>query len=168
MVGKEELVGLYEKAILSLANQRKDELKFYVKQEAFSHMSLAVAFWHSDIYWNISEKSDGEFEEHEELDNQEFIIATDYTEDDADVLNLCNEFESWEDEKLSDDEDESMDLFFKLAHESLALALKGDKVKPLFEDILKENPTYKSEFFNEMVRVEDTDGRFDHNYMNVV
>ncbi|WDE07834.1 hypothetical protein SG34_013685 [Thalassomonas viridans] len=165
MFNKNELVSVYESALATLIEQRTGELKFYVIQEAFSHMSLSVAFWHYDMYWNLWEKPGKSFTKHDKVSNGEFIILSDFEKGSASIKALRDIFSSWEDDGLVENEDENMELLIKLAHEALARALNSARVKSLLLDIFSENEQLSEMPFQELVRVEDVDGHFDINFM---
>ncbi|ESP90608.1 MULTISPECIES: hypothetical protein [Pseudoalteromonas] len=168
MVSAEELSYVYENVLVKLIEQREKELKFYIQQPAFSHMTLSVAFWHSDMYWNLYQKESCEFTCHAKYDNQEFIILSDYEGRHPDISNLRDIFDGWSECEATENSDESLDLQFKLAHEALAIALCSERVKPLLEVLLETNNNYQKARYSEMIRVEDPDGRFDVNFLQVV
>ncbi|EJE3289523.1 hypothetical protein M4F77_004580 [Vibrio alginolyticus] len=166
MIDKTELVNCYKSVLLTLIDSRIDELKFYVSQKAFSHMTISVAFWHYDMHWNIWNKDGLDFVQHNQVSHGEFIILSDFERGNKNVSKLRDIMESWEEEELSGDEDEDIKLLIRIAHESLALAIESDGIKPLFLDILKENPSFEEASFNSMVRIEDEEGVFDVNFLD--
>ncbi|ENK2025123.1 hypothetical protein ACKGLS_000702 [Vibrio alginolyticus] len=167
MIDKTELVDCYKSVLLTLIDSRIDELKFYVSQKAFSHMTISVAFWHYDMHWNIWNKDGLDFVQHNQVSHGEFIILSDFERGNKNVSKLRDIMESWEEEEeLSGDEDEDIKLLIRIAHESLALAIESDEIKPLFLDILKETPSFEEASFNSMVRIEDEEGMFDVNFLD--
>lgn len=165
MFDKEKLIEVYESVLVILLNARMNELKFYVNQGAFSHMTLSAAFWHYDLYWNLWEKEDTRFTRHDDVSHGEFIILSDFEHGNPEVSKLRDIFESWEESELSDDEDENMEQLIKLAHEALALAIENTKVKSIFSDVFAENSELNSIPFNDLVKVQDPDGYFDINFL---
>ncbi|CAM3631638.1 hypothetical protein [Pseudoalteromonas maricaloris] len=165
MFDKNTLIEAYENVLITLIKKRINELKFYVNQSTYSHMSLSVEFWHYDVNWNIYSLPESRFEQHKNVASDEFIILSDFEDDCPEVSKLRDIFESWEDIELVEDEDENMDMLFKLSHEALAEALCGNEVKPLLLDIFAENKALKNKPFNELIKVEDPDGRFDLNFI---
>ncbi|EGU31214.1 hypothetical protein VIBRN418_14913 [Vibrio sp. N418] len=159
MVSKKELCSLYEEVLVKLIEQNNENMRFYVQQKAFSHMTLSIAFWHDDLYWNIWNKDGSKFNEHPKDSHYEFIIHCVGDEKDEASAKLRGIYADWA------DTDDVFTPFIKLSHEALAAALKTEVVKNKLISILYENSSFKAVNYNDVIHVEDPDGEFKFNFM---
>lgn len=166
MINKNTLIAVYESVLITLLNERKSALHFYINQNAFSHMSLSVEFWHYDINWQIHSHPETHFSPHHHFLAAPFITLSDFEEDHSHVYELRDIMESWE--KLEQNGDGTLeDMLCLLSHEALAEALNKNTVKSLLLILFSENPALQTKSLHELVIVKDPDGRFDKNFMNV-
>ncbi|MDR8523313.1 hypothetical protein [Shewanella fidelis] len=167
----QELSGLYKKQVSRLIEENIEGLTFYVKQEAFSHMTISAAFWHGDLYWNIWNKDGSKFEPHTRLSHDEFIVEDVYFNKDEATVKLRAIYDKWNQATADDDgeeDDEGEDLFSRLirqSHEALAAAFHSDTVTQQLMTILVQNPNFEAAKFNQVIRVEDPDGQFEFNFL---
>ncbi|GIU32294.1 hypothetical protein [Shewanella sp. MBTL60-007] len=173
MISKEELSSLYADVLDRLITQTEDSLRFYVRQEAFSHMTLSVAFWHSDLYWNIWNKNHLKFNEHPRDYHDEFIVESASNNQDEASIKLMEIYSDWGEMASNEEDDyiEGEDVYsrcIKLTHEALATAINSEFIKQKFISILQENPNFEQGCLEDVVHVEDPDGQFEFNFMNPV
>ncbi|MCL1139190.1 hypothetical protein [Shewanella pneumatophori] len=170
----QELSELYEKQVSRLIEENIEGLTFYVKQEAFSHMTISAAFWHGDLYWNIWNKDGSKFEPHTRLSHDEFIVEDVYFNKDEATVKLRAVYAKWNEATANDEDDEEdangEHLFSRLirqSHQALAIAFHSDTVTQQLMSILVQNPHFEAAQFNQVVRVEDPDGQFEFNFLDV-
>ncbi len=167
----QELSRVYQKLISQLITDNIEGLTFYVKQEAFSHMTISAAFWHGDLYWNIWNKDGSKFAPHARLSHDEFIVEGVHFNDDDTSKQLKAIYDKWNQATADDDgeeDDEGEDLFSRLirqSHEALATAFHSDTVTQQLMTILVQNPNFEAAKFNQVIRVEDPDGQFEFNFL---
>lgn len=179
MIDKETLVKAYEDVLVLLLNNKVDEFKAHINHADFSHMTLSYELWDvNDMYWNIWDKEGANAYQSSNgaLFNGEFIVLSDFEfEDEVEgwedaVTKLQDIFESLNGEDENEDEDEEYDqdkedevneahsLLIELTHETLALAVKSDKVQPLLLAMFSENSALKDIPFENLVYVNEPDG----------
>ncbi|MCK8044084.1 hypothetical protein MSG37_04245 [Shewanella sp. 1CM18E] len=166
----QELSELYENQVSRLIEENIEGLTFYVKQEAFSHMTISAAFWHGDLYWNIWNKDGSKFEPHPRLSHDEFIVEDVYFNKDEATVKLRAVYAKWNEATANnDDEDDNGEhLFSRLirqSHQALAIAFHSDTVTQQLMSILVQNPNFEAAQFNQVIRVEDPDGQFEFNFL---
>ncbi|MCG7497442.1 hypothetical protein MHO82_11245 [Vibrio sp. Of7-15] len=152
MIEKQQLVSSFEAALLALTARNSEQITHYVKQDMFAEMLLSVEYWDGDMFWNIWEKDGEAFEHSGDMDPDEFIILSDYCEDEPSAAQLSNLLQSMGD-ILGADCFETLDRV-RFTHEALHEALQSNKVKLMLEQILKQNKNYSSQDYEKVVLVD--------------
>ncbi|GAA3909842.1 hypothetical protein [Litoribacillus peritrichatus] len=160
-----QLVDQMEAALLSLLSSRKEAIQHYTQQDAFSHMVLSVAHWHADLYWNLCEKSDSEFEEWEEddCDSQEFIILSDFDELPP-VEQLCASLDALNEEEHEGD---SIQAVMEWTHSCLAAAFRRPLVMSALAEVMNGKCPDDPARLDQVIQVRDTDHYFEYNFLSV-
>lgn len=151
MIEKQQLIASFEPVLQMLIERHSDQIAHYVKQETFSEMMLSVEYWDGELFWNIFENDEEEFEHSGEMDPDEFIILSNYIEDEPAAAQLSELLQSMGD-IFGVDGCEMLERV-RFTHDALREAIQSSKVKPMLELILKQNRRYSPQDYEKVVLV---------------
>ena len=155
---KERLTKAFVSALTVLLKERGTELCAFMAQDAFSHMTMSVAHWHADLYWNLASRDDMELEDVDDLDAEEFIILSDFERHKAINALMCHLEEV--DQMESQDDDVTPQVM--LIHEALAQALRHPDITQTIQTLAGDK---EFDDLADIIHVKDVDGAFRHNFL---